>query len=70
MGAALCSFLIASLCPLAMFCFSTVALLYLSRLFLGSEASREGVEAGERHSGGEGERHSAEPASAGLRQHR
>lgn len=32
----------------------------------GSKASREGVETGERHSGGEGERRSAHSASAGL----
>lgn len=39
-------------------------------LSVGSEASGEGVKAGERHSGGEGERHPAHSASAGLRQHR
>lgn len=36
---------------------------------LGSEASRESVKAGECHSGGEGERHFADSAFAGLRQH-
>lgn len=33
---------------------------------VGSEASRESDEAGECHSGGEGERHSPDSASAGL----
>lgn len=36
---------------------------------LGSEASRESVKAGERNSGGEGERHTADSAFAGLRLH-
>lgn len=48
---------------------------YVCRLWIsplsvaGSEASREGVKAGKRHSGGEGERHSADSAPAGLWQH-
>lgn len=42
----------------------------LHRLFCvaGPEASGEGVQAGQRHPGGEGERDPADPAPAGLRQ--
>lgn len=36
----------------------------------GPEANREGDQEGERHPGSEGERGSADPAPAGLRQHR
>lgn len=53
-----------------MLCLPFLVNLPLCFVVVGSEASREGVKAGERHSGGEGERHSADSASAGLRQHR
>lgn len=37
-------------------------------LFPGSKACGEGIEASERHPGGEGERQPAEPAAGGLQQ--
>lgn len=47
--------------------FSCMIVSYRFVVFVvGSEASRESNKAGECHSGGEGERHSPESASAGL----